>query len=170
MEKESIKCNLKKLIIQIVIPFDLMLLVILLIYFDVWNINEYRLIIAASIGYMIYLLYKDVVLLINYKKPIIELDSEGILDYDSIYGKIYWNNIESVSCVTIYPFLILYKETVVVLHLKNKRAEMNNLKNKKIAEKALMNSTVRINTSKIDINAIDLQKKILDYKKRFINN
>jgi len=126
-------------------------------------------IIAASIGYMIYLLYKDVVLLINYKNPIIELDSEGILDYDSIYGKIYWSNIESVDCVNIYPFLILYKETVVVLHLKNKRSAMTHLKNKKIAEKALMNSSVRINTSKIDINATDLQKKILEYKKKFIN-
>lgn len=167
MNLEIIKCNPIKTIKQILFSIAILSLMVYMIYFNIWNINEYRMFLAAAVGYGIYLVFKDFEILWNFKKPIIEIDSDGFIDYDSIYGKIYWKNIESINCVDVYPFLILYKETKVVVHLKSKRSAMTHLKNKKVAEKALENNSISINTTKININATNLREKLLKYKKTY---
>lgn len=167
MEKETIKCNIAKLIKQILITISLICLVTALLYFEILDRKQYRMIWIGGIAFALYLLFKDLELLWKYKNPIIEIDSEGYIDYDSIYGKVYWNNIESIVAVDVYPFFILYKEPKVIVYLKNKRSTISHLKNKKIAEKALENNSININTTKIDISATDLRDKLLKYKKLY---
>ena len=167
MEKETIKCNVAKLLKQILITISLICLVITLLYFEILERKQYRMIWIGGIAFALYLLFKDLELLWNYKKPVIEIDSEGYIDYDSIYGKVYWNNIESIVAVDVYPFFILYKEPKVIVYLKNKRSTISHLKNKKLIEKALENNSININTTKIDISATDLRDKLLKYKKLY---
>lgn len=167
MKKELITCSVPKLLVQIAITMALISVVIYLIYFNIFNINEYAIILAATVGYGLYLLYSDVILLINYKKPIIEIDAYGFTDYDSIYGKIYWNNIDKIELIATYPLFILYKETKVLVQLKNKSNALKYVTNKVIAEKALASNNISINTSKINLKAKELQEKLLKYKKAF---
>ena len=165
MGKETIKCNVAKLFKQILITISLICLVITLLYFEILERKQYRMIWIGGIAFALYLLFKDLELLWNYKKTVIEIDSEGYIDYDSIYGKVYWSNIESIVAVDVYSFFFLYKEPKVIVYLKNKRSTISHLKNKKLIEKTLENNSININTTKIDISATDLRDKLLKYKK-----